>query len=293
VVGFDPPSSRITIHEPSGQLKASWASGLTEAHGIAVVEHDGREALWIADPGLILSPDDTGDYHPVGAGPKVVLFNLGGSRLHELDRPNCVEYAAGGAYHPTSVVVDETRHGGSGDVWLADGYGSSLVHRFDSAGSHLLTIDGTTGAGRFTCPHALFVDRRGQEPRLYVADRGNARLQVFTMEGAFLGVVEAGLNSPSALASHAGWLFVAELYGRVAVLDLDDRLLGYLGEHIDVEKRPGWPNALDAVGKPVRPPLTPGRLNSPHGLCVHPDGSVFVAEWLIGGRMPRLTPLSP
>jgi hypothetical protein len=290
LVAFDAATSRITVFEPSGRLKTSWASGLTEAHGLAVVQHDGSDAVWVADNGLLLCPDDNGGYEVSGAGPQVVLFDLSGRRLRTLDRPECAAYAEGGAYHPTSVVVDEVRHGGSGDIWLADGYGSSLLHRFDAAGRHLLTIDGTTGAGRFDCPHALFVDRRQATPRLYVADRGKARLQVFTMEGAFLGAVDSGLHSPSALAAHEDRLFVAELFGRIAVFDREDRLLGYVGENHDVAKRPGWPNALDPAGKMLRPPLTPGRFNSPHGICVHPDGTVFVTEWLIGSRLTRLTP---
>jgi len=290
LIAFDPETSDIVIRSRSGQVKQRWDAGTTEAHGLTVVEHEGAEAVWIVDPGFVVPRSPNGEYKPArGNGAQAVLFRLDGTRLRSLERPAIPAYESG-HYCPTSVAVDEVRFGGSGDIWLADGYGSNLVHRFDADGNHLQTLDGSTGAGRFDCPHAVFLDRRAVQPRLYVADRGNARLQVFAMDGSFLRVVEGSLNSPSALASSGDLLYVAELNARLAVLDNDDVLLGYVSEGCAVTERPGWPNAQDEAGNPVRPPLTPGLFNSPHGLSVDPAGTVFVAEWLIGGRMPRLNP---
>jgi hypothetical protein len=84
-------------------------------------------------------------------------------------------------------------------------------------------------------------------------------------------------------------LVVAELRARLALVDRDDRLIGYIGADETVCDRPGWPNAKNAVGEAVRPPaLTPGKFNSPHGLAADMDGNLYVAEWLIGGRYTRL-----
>jgi hypothetical protein len=103
-------------------------------------------------------------------------------------------------------------------------------------------------------------------------------------------VGEGVLNSPSALAVHGDRLVVGELYARLAVLDADDRLIGYVGDNPEVLARPGWPNRVDENGATVRPALEPGKLNSPHGLAVDAGGNLIVAEWLIGGRMARLAP---
>ncbi len=66
-----------------------------------------------------------------------------------------------GDYCPCGTAVDEERVGGTGDIWVADGYGSSLVHRFNKQRHHQLTLTGEEGGGRFLCPHAVFIDRRG------------------------------------------------------------------------------------------------------------------------------------
>lgn len=65
----------------------------------------------------------------------------------------------GSDWSPTAVaVIEET-----GDVWVADGYGQDLVHRFDMSGQHVRSLTGEEGAGRFSCPHGLVVDRRRGE----------------------------------------------------------------------------------------------------------------------------------
>ena len=53
--------------------------------------------------------------------------------------------------------------------------------------------------------------------------------------------------------------------------------------------RDGWPNARDAAGDLVRPELAPGRFNSPHTIAADGDGNLYVTEWVIGGRLVKLT----
>ncbi len=181
---------------------------------------------------------------------------------------------------------------GAGTFWVADGYGQSLVHRYRNDGTYVSSLDGTEGAGRFDCPHGVFLDRRHAEPELWVADRGNARAQVYGLDGSFLRVVgETFLNSPSAFASSGANLVVAELHARLAVLGPEDQFVCYLGDNGEVCHQPGWPNGVDGLEHPVRAPgLRPGRFNSPHGLAADGNGRLYVAEWLIGGRMIKLTP---
>ncbi len=91
------------------------------------------------------------------------------------------------------------------------------------------------GAGRFNCPHGIFIDRRKAEPELYVADRANHRVQVYDMEGRFKrSFGDNFLSSPRAFVTDGDLMVVAELRARLAVLDLDDNLVCYLGDNEDV-----------------------------------------------------------
>ena len=202
-----------------------------------------------------------------------------------------------GDYCPCGTAVNEERFGGNGDIWVADGYGCSLVHKFDNQGNHRATLTGEEGYKRFLCPHAVFIDRRGgKNPELYIADRENRCIQVYDMEGCYLrSFGEAFLNSPSGFAVLGELLVIAELYSRLAVVDADDNFTGYVGATETAEagvgwpERPGWPNALSDDARAVRAHLQGANgFNSPHSLATDADGNLFVSEWLIGGRYTKL-----
>lgn len=299
ILSFHPERPEVLIFGPDGSLQGSFATGLFEGHGLTLVDDgtgDGGagESVWVADPGSKMRRTEGGRYEAdTSEHGAVVRFSLDGRALQRLERPPHPAYDSTHRYAPTFVAVDEVRHGGSGDVWVADGYGQSLVHRFRADGTYVATIDGSEGpAGRFNCPHAIFIDRRGPEPRLLVADRGNGRIQAYDLDGRWDRLIGADyLNSPSAFAVDGDNLVVAELFARLAVISPTDELLGYLGENGEVCAEPGWPNALDEHDNQVRTHrLESGRFNSPHGLAVDANGTLYVAEWLIGGRMIRLDP---
>lgn len=267
---------------------------LLELHGITVVEEHGKERLWLADNATKFRVEGP-EVVPIrpAAGGSVVQTDLDGRVLRRLPRPERPEYAEV-RYSPTSVAVDEERHGGSGDVWVADGYGAHLVHRFDRDGRHLLTLTGEEGAGRFDCPHGLLIDRRRPDPELYVTDRGSSRIQVFDLSGAFLRSFGEGvLIAPTVLTTVGDELVLTDFLGaRISLLDAEDRLLGHLYENPCAPGRgdwpDAWPNARDEEGSVVRPRLAAELLNSPHAVAAAGDGSLYVTEWLIGGRVTKL-----
>lgn len=290
VVGFH--ARRLVVFDRRGHVARVSEPGLFEGHQITLVRDDGDERLWIADPGICLHAKPGGNLghglEIVGGPGRAVMVSMEGEILSEMPRPSLPH---GVAYMPTSVAVDERDLGGSGDVWVADGYGSGLVHRYDEHGDLMTTIDGEAAAGRFDCPHAVFIDRRRGDPELYVADRGNARVQVFDLGGAFLRSFGEGvLTSPSSFAVRGETLLIAELHARLAVFDGGDELVEYIGENSEVADEPGWPNGLDKDHNVIRTGrLRPGKFNSPHAVAVDGEGSVFVAEWLVGGRYTKLT----
>jgi hypothetical protein len=307
-IGFH--AGHLVAFDDVGHVLRVVSTGLTEGHGITLVQEDGEEYLWISDPGFVfVATADDGDeawaplfgkgVHRETREPRVVKVTLDGKIRSELPKPPTdSDMGPGimGPYCPCGSAIDEERLGGSGDIWVADGYGSSLVHRFDKHGRHLLSLSGEEGGGRFLCPHAVLIDRRGDKaPELYIADRENRRIQVYDLDGRYQRTVgESFLNSPSGFALRGDLLVVAELYARLAVLDVEDDLVGYVGADPDAEgqgwpERAGWPNALAQDGHAVVPDLPhPDRFNSPHSVAVDADGDLYICEWLIGGRYTRL-----
>ena len=159
-----------------------------------------------------------------------------------------------------------------------------------------MTLTGEEGGGRFLCPHAVFIDRRGgKTPELYIADRENRRVQVYDLHGRYKRTFGTGfLNSPSGFAVLQGLLVIAELYSRLAVVDVEDNFVGYLGASENAENglgrpdRPGWPNVLSEEARAIKPETRSAEFNSPHSLATDADGNLYVSEWLIGGRYTRL-----
>ena len=270
IVLFHQADPAVVIYSPEGEVSAAWGDRFPGAHGLTLVNEEGEDFLWLADT-------KTGE---------VVKTTLDGRTVLKIQRPALSIYE-NGKYAPTWVAVHEERHGGNGDIWVTDGYGTSYIHCYDKAGHYLDSINGSEGdAGAFKCPHSIFLDTRKATPELYIADRGNRRVQVYDVEGNYLRVFGADfLTSPCAFAVSGERLIIPELRARVAVLDGQDRLLGYLGENEAVCDRQGWPNHPDAL-------IHPGKFNSPHGVAADAQGNLYVTEWIIGGRITKLAPAS-
>jgi hypothetical protein len=308
LIGFH--AGQLVTFDRSGHVSRTVRPGLTEGHGITLVREGDEELLWVSDPGFLfeVGPDDGDEewtpvfgrgVHVASRPPRVVKMTLDGEILIDLPIPPREPEAPPGMmgdYCPCGTAVDEERFGGNGDIWVADGYGSSLVHRFDSQGNHRSTLTGEGGGGRFLCPHAVFIDRRGgKTPELYVADRENRRVQVYDLDGQYMRTFgDAFLSSPSSFAVWEDMLVVAELYSRLAVVDADDSFIGYVGATDSARtgtgwpERPGWPNAVSSLGRVERAHPPTENFNSPHSLAVDADGNLYVSEWLIGGRYTKL-----
>lgn len=251
---------------PGGGKIGAWGDRFAGAHGMTLVQEGNAEYLWLTDQ----------------YSGEVVKTTLAGQAVQSITRPDLPVYKSG-KYAPTSVAVNESYVGGNGDVWVADGYGASCIHRYDKTGKYLATITGEEGkAGSFKCSHGIWFDWRRGEPELYVADRGNTRVQVYDCLGRFKRAFGQDiLTSPCGFTGHGPYLMIPELNARVTILDEHDEIVCYLGANEAACKIKGWPNHPTHM-------IEPGRFNSPHAMTVDKDGNLYVVEWIIGGRIIKL-----
>ena len=179
-----------------------------------------------------------------------------------------------------------------GGFFLADGYGSYRIHRYDKDGKWLSMFGKPgKGDGEFNTPHGIWIDNRpGRDASVVVADRANARLQWFTLEGKHLKTLN-GFILPANLDTLGDVLLVPDLSARITLLGKDDQVLTHLGED------PAWREQVLKDGMKLRGDRkgegwVSGKFLHPHDACFDPAGNIFVAEWVHTGRISKLRKLS-
>ena len=237
----------------TGQFLRSWGAGMfIMPHGLTV---DRDDNIWLTDVGL----------H------QVFKFSPDGRLLLKLGEAGKPGDDAGHFNLPTDVALL-----GDGSVLVSDGYKNTRIAKFSADGTFLKTW-GTpgTGPGQFDLPHGIDVDASGH---VFVADRGNSRVQVFDGDGLFVAEWRGPeVGRPFAVAVGAdGKAYVADGGDQpteppdrsgVAVLDREGKVLTRFGRFGNYD----------------------GQFRLAHDVAVGRDGAVYVADaW--GQRVQKFVP---
>jgi hypothetical protein len=166
----------------------------------------------------------------------------------------------------------------NGDIYVADGYASDYIHRFDKTGKYLSSFGGKNPPYSFNTLHKLAIDTRYTPARIIAVDRANNRVVHLTLEGVFLGVVAKDLLLPAAIVIDGDNVIVGELTGRVTVLDKNGAVVSRVGA-----------NTEQGVGTNKLPPAQwrEGFVLAPHGVALNARGDLFVSEFSAFGRVHR------
>jgi hypothetical protein len=230
--------------------------GLGYAHAVRFDRYDN---LWVVDKGT----NSVMKFNPAG----YVTMNLGRrpegyeGEYHRLTgaeaRPTDGNFNA-----PTDIGWDA-----EDNIYVSDGYGNSRVAKMNKNGDWIKSWGSFgTGESQFRTPHNLQVDKQGN---VYVADRGNGRIQVFDSEGTFKKYIwlnaaydkkrhpVLGNLSPNPPNATAPWTLCINtsgptqyLYamdtepGRLYKMTLDGQILGMLGESGRGPKQFNWPHGI-------------------------------------------------
>lgn len=176
-----------------------------------------------------------------------------------------------------------------GGFFVADGYGGFRIHRYDADGKYQSSFgtpsDDKLADGTFNTPHGVWIDSSGETPSIVVADRANARLQWFTLDGKHLRTQDEFLL-PANIDTFGELMLVPDLVGRVTLLDGDNNVLSHLGDNSKVMAADSSRGIRGDESK-----WQPGKFVHPHDACFDADGNIYVAEWVATGRVTKLTRL--
>ncbi len=180
--------SKVMVFDSNGKFLRSWGKGaFTKAHALRV---DRQGNIWITDREL----------H------QVLKFTRDGKLLMALG----TEGVAGdnesivALNGPADVVFAL-----NGDIFVADGESSNTrIVKYRKDGT-FLKMWGTKGAGpgQLQTPHSIVMDTRG---RLYVANRGNKRVEIYDQNGTFLGQITKAATPYGLAISPDNILYVAD-----------------------------------------------------------------------------------
>lgn len=181
--------------------------------------------------------------------------------------------------NPTDVAVAP-----NGDIYVVDGYGSQRVSRFDKDFRPLKTFGGKgSGTDTFNTCHGVWVSTVNDEPEIYIADRGNARYQVYDLALDYKRTIKGDFaRNPCCFYQHAGYLYIPDLASLVTVIDGKDQPVAVLGDGKGVSG--GGMGAKKEMDEP-----NADKFFAPHALTVDSKGSIYVVEWVPWGRVRKLT----
>jgi streptogramin lyase len=258
------------------------------AHSVRVDAHDN---VWIVDKGsdMVVRFDPAGRVDRVfGRKPEA-----SDEEAHPLAHPKPPLPPMDGLFRQVTDVTWDS----DDNVYISDGYINSRVAKYDRNGDWVGSWgEPGSGPGQFNTPHSIVSDHQN---RIYVADRGNRRIQVFDPQGKLLNTIRIDVPAPrnpavlignrpseEAGAGDAGgatmrpgapwalcitpgptqYLYASDAYpGRIYKLSLDGRVLGWLG----------------SAGR------VPGKFGWIHGLSCPSENELYVAE-LLNWRVQKL-----
>ena len=198
--------------------------------------------------------DGDGNVWTVDAGSSTILkFTPQGKKVQQID---VGEMAVGDkCAFPTLCGTTDITFGPNGRLFISDGYGNARILEYTADGKRVKVWGSAgTGPGQFNIPHGIAY----QGTTLYVADRGNSRVQRFDLSGHYQGEW-TNLGRSFALKVSGGALWVSTMFAKPAILKVDLSTGKILGQ-------------IDAPG--------------PHSINVSEAGEV-VASGCCGGSNPN------
>ena len=248
----------IVVFSPEGKFLR--AVGPTRVHGLEVREENGVEYIYAARP----------------SDHEVVKLKLDGEPEWTIHFPTEAGiYKDEKGFNPCAVTVAP-----DGSIFVADGYGSNYVLKFDKDRKFVKAFGGPgEEEGKFKTCHGIGLDTRSGKPLLLVCNRNNNRVEHWDLDGNFVEVIQKDLRMPAAVHIRGDYAVFPELQGRVTVLDKAGAIVAQVGDNPIPGQRANFGLPEDQ--------WKDGICNSPHGASIDKDGNLIVSEWSKFGHLHK------
>lgn len=253
----------ILVYEADGSFVKAFAPQCRGFHAMDIGKEDGKTVIYGAQLQDTL---------------RVCKIDTDGNILLEISKSTYPDLI-GGWKGVTGVAVAP-----DGSIFCSMGYGSNLIHKFKADGTYIKSFGGRgkpeDGRMLTRTSHGLKVDTRFSPARLLVCDRENRRLFHTSLDGEWIGEITTGLRRPCAVSIHGDLCAIAELEGRVTLIDKAGKVLTHLGDNPDQKQ---WANF-----KVELKDIKGGLFTAPHGLSFDAEGNLYIQDWNATGRITKL-----
>jgi DNA-binding beta-propeller fold protein YncE len=250
----------ILVFNPEGKFVRSF--GPTRIHGMELREEEGVYYIYGARP----SDHD------------VVKIKLDGTTMWTIHYPKeSGIYKDQDGFKPCAVTA-----GPDGSIYVADGYGSNFGLKFDRDQKFVKSFGGPgSEEGKFDTCHGIALDRRQDKPMLFICNRKNHRVEYWDLDGNFVKIIRNDLRLPSAISFRGDYAVIADLAGRVTILNKAGDIVAQVGDNPNESQRANYDVPPDQ--------FKPGICNAPHGAALDYQGNLIVTEWNKYGHLHKFT----
>ena len=299
------PAAAVIEFDRAGNVVNAWGNRSVLPNGIHGCFVDYQDNVWIAGngDGIVQKYSHDGTQLLLQIGTRGVCDNPPGNACGNSGANPLANQSKTLLNQPANMYIDPNPDpvtGQRGSIYIADGYGNHRVVVFSATGTWLRQWGGVAGTvNNVTDSPGLFASGDGGHPHciaggndnlLYVCDRADDRIQVFTKTGALQRIIPvvpgtgvtlgiggvpglgtAGSAWDVAFSNDSSQTFMFEADGGNEILHIMDRVLGAI---------------LTGFGSPG---LQPGQFTFLHSVSIDSKGNLYTGETINGRRIQKFT----
>ncbi|MCF2947872.1 hypothetical protein L0668_07125 [Paraglaciecola aquimarina] len=255
----------VQIYSPQGEYKSNVPNAPKDLHGFVIhLDADGQEYIYAAQLDK----------------KRIIKMHLNGVKVLDIDATQVIPTKFHNpnkdrnALSLTAADVDQ-----DGNIYVVDGYSRDFIHKLNPKGEYIASFGGKDAPYNFNNCHKISIDPRFKPNRILCTDRNNARLVHMQLDGSLIGTFADDLRRPSAVDFYGDKIVVAEIKGRVSVLDKQGKVLVALGTNEVANEI--------STNKVSPEKWREGVFTSPHGITFDHQGNIYITEWNKWGRILR------